>query len=591
MTNSNMSFFAPARPNDSARAILRRLNARVLPSVLTALLVCGCATSNSESATSAAPSAARPEGLLIVDCRLPAQVRKLGTMMQYLGPRRTIKASAHDCELSGGEYVAYDRATPSSALKAWLPDAETGDSAAQNYVGEIFERGFGVAPDYAAAATWYKRAAEQGLTRAQINLGSLYERGLGVEKDIGTALQWYRKASGIKEPLVIPEKQPTDTRPGAPKIDIIDPPVIQTRGFPQIKIRAGLTVIPLVGKIESSSGILSLRVNDHVEQPDPKGVFRTDIAVLGVNTVVRVVAVDKAGRRGELQFTFVPDAQAPAEPPAVLAKAVAGKSYAIIIGDGAYEQLPKLDTAIPDAKAMAALLKRRYGFEVTTLFDANRYDILSTLNDVRSKLGREDSLLIYYAGHGELDRVNFRGYWLPIDAEAASPANWISNVSITDMLNAMDARHVIVIADSCYSGAMGRSPFLERSDGDAKNLERIAGGRSRTVFSSGGLRPVLDNGGGQHSVFAKAVLDALESNREVLDGRRLHQQVAVKVATAASKLNVEQIPEYSALRFAGHEAGDFVFVPRNNAQSDSGTKSSTKTTASEALKSGAAAAR
>ena len=72
---------------------------------------------------------------------------------------------------------------------------------------------------------------------------------------------------------------------------------------------------------------------------------------------------------------------------------------------------------------------------------------------------------------------------------------------------------------------------------------------------------MLDNGSGGHSVFAKALLDALTANREVLDARRLYQQVALKVTTAASKLRFEQIPEYAPLRFAGHESGDFVFVP------------------------------
>ena len=439
-------------------------------------------------------------------------------------------------------------------------------AAAQNYVGEIFEKGLGVPPDYTTAASWYRKAADQNVTRAQINLGFLYERGLGVEKDVATALHWYRKASGLSELMVPSVTSPNSAaeQKAGPKIDIIDPPMIQTRGYSQVKIRAGIAVIPVVGQVQTSAGVLSLRVNDHVEQPDRKGVFRTDIPVLGVNTVVKVVAVDKDGKRAELQFTFVPDAQAVTEAPGTQLKVATGKFYALVIGDSAYEQLPKLDTAIADAKSISSLLKKKYGFDTTTLIDANRYDVLSSLNEMRNKLKPEDSLLIYYAGHGELDKINFRGYWLPIDAEPRSPTNWISNIAVTDMLNAMPAKHVMVVADSCYSGAMTRSPFVERSDGGAANLSKLADGRSRTVFSSGGLRPVLDGGGGDHSVFAKAVLDVLASNTAPLDGQRLYRLVAVKVATAASKLNVEQIPEYAPLRFAGHEAGDFVFVPRNN---------------------------
>src|SRR5262249_24532103 len=56
----------------------------------------------------------------------------------------------------------------------------------------------GVAPDYAAAAQWYRRAAERGYSPAAYNLGVLYENGLGVAKDPKEAAQWYSRASGTK---------------------------------------------------------------------------------------------------------------------------------------------------------------------------------------------------------------------------------------------------------------------------------------------------------------------------------------------------------------------------------------------------------
>jgi hypothetical protein len=42
--------------------------------------------------------------------------------------------------------------------------------------------------------------------------------------------------------------------------------------------------------------------------------------------------------------------------------------------------------------------------------------------------------------------------------------------------------------------------------------------RSRMVLTSGGLEPVLDAGGGNHSVFTKALLDVLKANSEILEG-------------------------------------------------------------------------
>src|SRR5215813_2364104 len=165
----------------------------------------GCA---SEDRSASAPTHVQPEAgkrqgptksddFLVVDCLLPSQIRRLGTQMTYLAARQAIKTSAQDCEIRGGEYVAYDRANYATALKVWLPLAEQGDASAQTNVGEIFEKGLGVPPDYAAAAEWYRRAAERGYSRAAISLGNLYEQGHGVPKDPVQALGWYRKAAGL----------------------------------------------------------------------------------------------------------------------------------------------------------------------------------------------------------------------------------------------------------------------------------------------------------------------------------------------------------------------------------------------------------
>ena len=135
----------------------------------------------------------------MVDCLLPGQIRQLGGQMTYVTVRRAVKTAARDCEIRGGEYVAFDRANYATALKVWLPLAERGDPAAQTYVGEIFEKGLGVQPDYTVAATWYRRAADRGFSRAALNLGNLYEQGLGVTRDPAQALNWYRRAAGHKE--------------------------------------------------------------------------------------------------------------------------------------------------------------------------------------------------------------------------------------------------------------------------------------------------------------------------------------------------------------------------------------------------------
>jgi uncharacterized caspase-like protein len=243
-----------------------------------------------------------------------------------------------------------------------------------------------------------------------------------------------------------------------------------------------------------------------------------------------------------------------------------GRYHALIIGNNNYQRLPKLNTAIADAQALDRVLRTHYGFETTVLTDASRYEILSALNSLRERLTSHDNLLIYYAGHGTLDEVNMRGQWLPIDAEAGNTANWLSNVAITDILNVVAAKHILVIADSCYSGSLTRSSIGKLATGMTEEeklnwVRTMLNKRARMVFTSGGLQPVLDSGGGSHSVFSNALLEALETNQEVIEGQRLYQQVAARVAYAASNVDFEQVPEYAPLRFAGHETGDFFFVP------------------------------
>jgi hypothetical protein len=88
-------------------------------------------------------------------------------------------------------------------------------------------------------------------------------------------------------------------------------------------------------------------------------------------------------------------------------------------------------------------------------------------------------------------------------------------------------------------------------------ITRLLEKRSRTVLTSSGLEPVLDGGGGLHSVFAKAFLEALQDNPDILEGQQLFSVLRRPVV-----VNSSQTPEYSDIRYAGHEGGDFLFVRR-----------------------------
>lgn len=973
--------------------LMNRLAKVLMTTLLTGGLGAACVDQKDvrqEATAGGLDRAASADDLFIVDCLLPGQVRKLGSQMTYLSARRPIQTSAQDCEIRGGEYVAYDRASYASALQVWLPMAQQGDANAQNKVGEIYEKGLGGAPDYEMAALWYKRAAEQGFSRAQVNLGFLHEKGFGVPKDLKLSLQWYRKGSKLPDAVVIDkvefdamqqelsslrsnldasrselerarkemqdrekrlqrernklrselkkrqqsaaspanqqrieqirremarqqqelikrqdqiltleaaskrqrerlllleteggavkdqlnlvrtqlshsqedlqhyqkltedgvkqlqqakadlssiadndanaafaraadleaqlkqreqalaaerekarrmqaskeelqrklaavdasnqselskanerlaqaqarlesseqqvakkeqelnavesqllaqqqdanatiealearlsgqqrilsersekvaglqsklastdasktgellvlrqqlataqselsqtkqtvdqhnselndaraqlshyrqlteqsvkkleltsaelqaksqqaeaeaarasalqaqladrerllrehqqmveqlrneseqwqeklaqlEKQAQQSKPellaarttGAggdvplapPSIQLIEPPLIAVRGAEtRIPIKRGLKRRTVVGQVSSVAGLYALTINGAKVSPDSKGLFESDIKISGDSTPVNMVAIDKQGKRASLSFSLVTDAVSDTMVAKVenqLKDVEIGKYHALVIGNVDYEYLPDLETSGNDAKTIASILKNRFGFDTTLLLNATRYQILSEMNRLRKTLTENDNLILYYAGHGELDRVNLRGHWLPVDAELHSTANWISNVAITDVLNAMSVRHVLVVADSCYSGALTRSSLANIDAGESKDtrshwLKTIAKMRSRTVLSSGGLAPVLDGGGGAHSVFANALIGVLNDLDEIAEGQKIYREVAARVAFEANRYQVEQVPQYAPIKFAGHESGDFLFVP------------------------------
>ncbi|MGH7396516.1 MAG: tetratricopeptide repeat protein, partial [Candidatus Rokuibacteriota bacterium] len=91
-----------------------------------------------------------------------------------------------------GEGVPQD---PAAAARWYRQAAEQGFAPAQYQLGLRYANGDGVDRDYAEAVTWYRRAAEQGVAFAQFNLGVRYANGQGVARDPVQAYQWFGVAA------------------------------------------------------------------------------------------------------------------------------------------------------------------------------------------------------------------------------------------------------------------------------------------------------------------------------------------------------------------------------------------------------------
>ena len=232
-----------------------------------------------------------------------------------------------------------------------------------------------------------------------------------------------------------------------------------------------------------------------------------------------------------------------------------GDFHALVIGIDNYKFIGKLGTAVADARAMTKVLQDLYGYTVTQLINPTRSEIIDSLDEFRASLKFKDNLLIYYAGHGWLDEAGDEGYWLPVDAKPDRRSNWVSNAILTNTLRAMEAKHVMVLADSCYSGRLVRGVNVQLGSPDY--YQKMARKKARVVITSGGLEPVADSDGTGHSPFTSAILKSLSDNSGVIDGNSLFNAIRRPVMVAA-----DQTPQYSDVRKAGHDGGDFLFVRR-----------------------------
>ncbi len=237
-------------------------------------------------------------------------------------------------------------------------------------------------------------------------------------------------------------------------------------------------------------------------------------------------------------------------------------NVALVIGNNRYTFLPRLNTAVNDAQGIEELLKTDFGFKTELIVDGTREQIVSALYRYRKSLGPDTSFIVYYAGHGNFDKDAGRAYWLPVDAQPNENTKWISADEITADVRAMRASHILVIADSCYSGELSRdAPIrLEPTGNRTRYLDSLRRrGPSRTLLASGGNEPVSDGGGDAHSVFTDALLKGLvgmpfeQFSVDELFAKFIQESVAGRSG---------QMPEFSSLRNSGHEGGSFVFERR-----------------------------
>lgn len=232
----------------------------------------------------------------------------------------------------------------------------------------------------------------------------------------------------------------------------------------------------------------------------------------------------------------------------------AGRRVAVLVGNNAYPApIPALETPVADITQIAGVLQSRFGYETRLVKDAGKARIIEALNALAAEARPEDSVLLFYAGHGYLLDDIKMGYWIPVDASVKTAKGWISNSDISRLLAAIPSRQLMLISDSCYSGTLTSERKL--TQGGEMAPEQILKQRSVLVLSSGADEPVSDEGKEGHSIFAWNLIKTLQSAGGLTPGAQVWSKVSKGVTT-----EYPQQPQYGAVVSAGHaEGGDFLF--------------------------------
>lgn len=219
----------------------------------------------------------------------------------------------------------------------------------------------------------------------------------------------------------------------------------------------------------------------------------------------------------------------------------------VAIGIDRYTSWPALGNAASDARGATAAFQR-HGFELALRADGSQItpllDEAATHDAIRSLIARDlkrltedDRLVVFFAGHGTTitralsGHAAKVGYLIPVDAgdHASHEHNWIHLDTLLGEIAWLKPRHILVILDACYTGAvLDAIRSFTRGRGSAENpLASLRTKHSRRIIvSARGDERAADGGADGHSIFTAALVAALaRTDRTHLTGDDLASEL------------------------------------------------------------------
>lgn len=227
-----------------------------------------------------------------------------------------------------------------------------------------------------------------------------------------------------------------------------------------------------------------------------------------------------------------------------------GNDLAVIIGVEKYQDLPAAEYAAKDARLVKdyfiSLGLKERNVELLLNERATLSSIKKTLESwLPNRAGKNNRVLVYYSGHGAPEAASGDAYLVPYDGDP----NYLSDTGyplkrLYEKLGRLKVAEVIVVLDSCFSGAGGRSVLAKGARPLVMLTETPVISPNMVVLSAAeGSQISTSSPEKGHGLFTYYFLKALNDGRKNIAD--IYEYIKPQVEDDAKALNVRQTPQVS----------------------------------------------
>jgi DNA-directed RNA polymerase subunit H (RpoH/RPB5) len=258
------------------------------------------------------------------------------------------------------------------------------------------------------------------------------------------------------------------------------------------------------------------------------------------------------------------------------------RGHALLIGIGSYAHAAHLNVpkTVADVQAVRATLARPEfcGYpdnQVTLLSNASatRTGVIAALDNLETRVGIDDTVLLFYAGHGA---YSDEGYELTTHNSRFQHGKLVAGsglraAELTEKLRGIKAKRLLLIVNACHAGEVspvlgaGDEPFTGVPLPNNTAAAVLGTGEGRIIITACRDGQVSYIGSGQLTLFTQALIDGLQgkgvsSNRGYISVFDLYTHLYFALdeavprqisAALRQKYHATQEPELTVLKGVG----------------------------------------